>query len=371
MRLIAIHFEPKDVLTGCQIYRINVPFYYLGKHGWDIRVEKWEFIQEEFLKYGRGTFVKLAMDYDVFVFPRLTLDPGQSSRGLASLFKLIRVMGKRIIYEVDDDFTNLHRDLHHLGVHGMSEVASWCDANTVTTPFLAKLMTSVTKRRSYILPNMLGPEIWERPDRFIPHEGVTIGLSGSPTHEADWKILETVLPEIAKKDYGFKVQFLITGYHPEYLRELPNSEMIPGLPYDDYAQIVRHSDIVLAPVDPDDRFNDYKSPIKVIEGMGASRPVDDTIGGAACIATDNQVYRLSIKHNKNGLLCTQTPKSWYDAIDSVLSDPSLRSRLSVAGHAWAWKRHDIRKTWHEWSRAYYDVVGKPGNRKVLPTSSGT
>lgn len=362
MNILAIHFEPKDQLSACQIYRTNIPFYELRKHGWGADWENWESIREQYMKQGAEVFTKLIQAYDIFVLPRVTATEDGTLEGLAILVRLMRLNGKRVIYEVDDDFTNKHRDLRHMGVHRAMEIAAWCDAATVTTPYLAEIMSKQMRRKAYILPNMVTKDLWNDTSHYLPHEGLVIGLSGSPTHFQDWKVLETVIPRILENDYGTPVTFRITGFHPEYIREVPEVEFIPPQNYINYAQIVRTCDLVLAPVVPDDGFNLAKSPIKVIEGMAATR----YDYGAACIATDNPVYRLAIENGKNGLLVQHTPEAWYNAIDTLLKDTSLRQNLQLAGHAWVWKRHDIATRWTEWARAYQQIAAKPLNPIALP-----
>lgn len=365
MKVLAIHFQPDHQLSACQIYRTNMPFYYLQQHGWKAEWENWNAIRDLHVKHGKKVYLDLVKSYDVFVFPRLTADPRTPVlEGLAALFHLIRLAGKRIVYEVDDDFSNKHRDLTSMGVHRAMEVASWADAVTVTTPYLADLMRQETRRPVYVLPNMIESTVWKKPESRIPHEGVVIGLTGSPTHYQDWYVLKEVIPSLLEKHPT--ARFQIMGFHPDYLQDLPEVQYLAPAPYEEYAEVIRSCDIILAPVDPSDRFNDGKSPIKVIEGMAASRPVGVSLGGAACIATDNVVYRLAIESGKNGLLCTHTPDAWYTAIDRLLSNPLERERISITGHQWVWKRHDISSTWTEWARAYQKIVSKPANTCTLP-----
>lgn len=365
MKVLAIHFQPDQQLSACQIYRTNMPYYYLRQHGWSAEWENWSKIKEQHEKYGKEVYLRLASNYDVFVFPRLTAPPdSQMLEGLMALFYLIRLAGKRIVYEVDDDFSNKHRDLTPMGVHRAMEIASWADAITVTTPYLGELMRKETRRPVYVLPNMIEPQLWKRPDQSIAHEGVVIGLTGSPTHYYDWLVLKEVIPSLLAKHPT--ARFQVMGFHPDYLRELPEVQFLPPVAYDQYVEVIRSCDIVLAPVDPTDTFNLSKSPIKVIEGMAATRPIGSAMGGAACIATDNLVYRLAIENGKNGLLCTHTPEAWYTAIDRLLSNPQERERLALAGHQWVWKRHDISATWVEWSRAYHKIVDKPRNTHPMP-----
>lgn len=367
MNVLALHFQTGSELSACQIYRTNIPFYALRQHGWRADWENWDVIREQFNRRGRSVFIDLLNTYDLFTFPRLTIPKEETTGALAALFQFLRSGHKRIVYEVDDDFTNEHRDLVSMGVRGAVQLASWCDAITVTTQHLGDLMSKRTGRKSYVLPNMVIRDPWDHPERFIADHPLRIGLTGSKTHQEDWRVLETVLPRLLQQHPN--VELLVAGFQPDYLREIPNAIFLEPLPYDAYAEVVRSCDIILAPVDPDDAFNNSKSPIKVIEGMAASRPVGSALGGAACIATRNKVYPLAIRDGENGLLVNQTSESWYTALERLIADEALRHRLQWAGHKWVWKRHDIGKTWVQWSRAYQDICARPVNSTSLPLVS--
>jgi glycosyltransferase involved in cell wall biosynthesis len=275
-------------------------------------------------------------------------------------------MNKRIVYEVDDDLTNKYRDFSTVGVKHALKIASWTDAVTVTTPYLAQLMKDGTKRPQYVLPNMLDPDIWDIPVEYTGDPEITILLSGSMSHMEDWKVLETVLPRIAENEYDYPVKIHIAGFTPDYLRDIPHSVRIPGVPYQTYVNLVKDADIVLAPVDPKDGFNLSKSPIKVIEGMGATRLLSNgELGGAACIATRTPVYELAIKNGENGLLVEHTPDAWYQAIDRMVRDHQARLSFQANGGKWAWSHHNIHKEWIRWDKAYRKILKSPQNQAKL------
>lgn len=362
MNVLAISLlKPEEPPNACQIYRINMPLVHManrGRHGF------LSITYEDLVNTTRRNVqetLELVMKSDLFVFPRAYAVNDDALEAWRMIFKLIRVGGKdkRIIYEVDDDYTNRHRDFTEWHMYHAMKIASWCDAITVTTPHLAKLMREETRRPVHILPNCLDPVVWRRPERTRSHDGVTIGLSGSQTHHGDWLVLKDVMPRILAADHGKPVRFVLTGFHPDYLRELPDTEYIDVLPYAQYAELVRMCDIVLAPVDPDDGFNHSKSPLKAIEGMGATRLLDQqTVAGAAVIATQSVTYE-TVKHGKTGLLVPHTPESWYNAIESLLRNDQLRQQLQISAHNWVWKHHDISKEWMKWQAAYRQILSKP------------
>ena len=341
--------------SACEIYRVNMPLHFLGqnKH-WQVQ---WLFSGDLVAEYATrkiNTWKRVVEQSDLLIFPR-TYAQDQNTLELFHLFfEAIHRAGKKIVYEVDDDYTNEHRAV----IHGDAiSIAQHADAITVTTPLLGDLMTERTKRPHHILPNMLDPTLWAKGNIERPEKGVGkvyIALSGSATHYNDWKVLADIFPPLMEK-YP-QAHLILTGFHPDYLSDVPNVTRIPGLPYPTYASMVRQCDIVLAPVDPDDGFNLAKSPIKAVEGMGARRLVNGKAAGAAVIATNNPVYQLSIRHEDTGLLVAHTPHAWQDAIETLIADEPLRHRLQYNGYRHVWKHLDISKHWTLWAKAYRSIL---------------
>lgn len=334
---------------ACEIYRITMPLHYLARKGWNTRWLHASTIRQ----YGPLFLNRLVTETDIFVIPRGIATSETELAALQEFIDALRDRGAKVVYEVDDDYTNEHREVHDGDAIG---VASLCDAITVTTPYLGEMMTEKTVRPHYVLPNMLDPDLWknyQEPKR-LDRKQILIGLTGSPTHEHDWRVLEMVLPEILERFQN--VSLLVGGYHPDYLQELPRTQFIPPVNYDAYSQIIRSCDIILAPIDPEDKFNWGKSPIKAIEGMGATRTLKGSPAGAAIIATDAYIYRLAVQDGITGLLVEQKPEAWLEALYDLISNTELRHRLQRAGWKKTWKHYNIADGASEWSKAYHSIL---------------
>lgn len=376
MRVIALHAENKPKPGACELYRINQPLYHLGKvAGWQVG---WDTMHTVFGEWyikaqagDRGVSVyKFLESIDVLVLPRMRIMDEAVTLMLEDLVELSKQFDVKLIYEVDDDFTNEHRSV----IAGkMEEVASRCDAITVTTPFLAETMARVTGKPTYVLPNMLDPAIWRNGDirRNLSEDNVLIWLSGSKTHINDWKVLEEVFTPLLYKHPHARL--VICGYHPDYLSNIEGAVYLDGVDYGTYAQMVRQSDIVLAPVDPTDGFNMGKSPIKAVEGMGAVRKVQNQFCGAAVIATNNPVYRLAVRDGLDGMLVEHEPQAWFDGMDKLLSDAPLRRRLQQNAYNTVWKKGhwDITRKWSLWADAYRKIASQSKQKvKFAPVGEG-
>lgn len=352
-KVLAIFAGAKRPLGGCEIYRVTMPFHYLEQRGhWKA---DWAFFDDLFAqaqRYGSTYWYHLLTTYDLFVFPRFYTRP-EHEGSLKELMSVFRDLGKPVIYEVDDDYTNRYRVV----VDGNAmDVARECNAITVTTPYLAQLMKLEAGIEPYVLPNCFAPDAWYPLPRgtFRDESKVTIGLTGSATHAEDWRVLETVLPKVLEND---KAHLILMGYHPDYLKDLPNTTYLPGLPYDKYAQIIQRCDIILTPLN-EDGFNLGKSPLKAIEGMAARRMVNGHIAGAAVISSDHPVYRLAVQHNKTGIVTPHAADAWLDYIQTLVHDDKFRQQLQIQGHEWVGKHHDISKKWSLWQNAYDAILRK-------------
>lgn len=346
--VVALFGGLEKQLGGCEIYRVAMPLYALGKtNRWDTG---WTWLGELLLKPQKLALILSATD--VVVFPRLYM-PEASEAMIDDFFGLLEESGVRTVYEVDDDFTNEYR---HVIDGDAMVIARRCDAITVTTPLLAERMTKLTGRKSHVLPNSIDPNVWMAGEvkRKVADGDVIIALTGSATHAQDWSILEGVLPSLLDK-YPF-LHVILGGYTPDYIGTHPRLERIPPLDYARYANMLRQCDIVLAPVDPTDKFNLFKSPIKAVEGMSAQRMVGHYWGGSAVIATRNPVYELAIDNGKDGLLLPHERNEWIAALERVIEDKDYRQRLQ-----WnAWKRAQkdflITRNVRLWEKAYRDVL---------------
>lgn len=339
-------------LGGCEIYRVTMPYYWLEKKlGWKADWTFFEPFLMEFLR-DRTILARVLSTYDLFVFPRYYIPdstPPEVKRVMLDVFDIFRKMGKAIIYEVDDDYTNLDRQV----IDGDAMiVASAASAVTVTTQILADLMTEKSGRKSYVLPNMFSPDVFfDEPPRKVTDK-VVIGLTGSGSHVRDWEVLKEVIPVLVDRP---DVHVVIGGFHPDYIADHENISFVPALEYGQYVQLIQALDIVLAPVNGE-QFNLYKSPIKAVEGMAARRPVGDSFGGAAVIASDNAVYRQAVEHGNTGLLVAYDPSAWLNAIEGLVEDEQTRQRFQLKGHERVCRTRDISKHVDLWANAYQAVL---------------
>jgi glycosyltransferase involved in cell wall biosynthesis len=352
---------------GCEVYRVTQPLHYLGQQSdW---ATSWAPINA--LRSRKDFF-----DFDIYIFPRITVPHkdaidnkhdkdslilaeryGVTELGPVPMITVLKAMGKKTVYECDDDFTNIWRTVHGGGEDAL-QVARQCDAVTVSTPHLANLMQKFTGKPSYVVPNCIEPGLWADPGFERKIKGLTIGLSGSQTHDDDWRVLETVIPKILEK-YP-TTTFVLSGHHPSYFDDLPKDRVVRlgGVPYGTYPAVFRSFDIALAPVDPHDQFNLSKSGIKAIEAMAAQRKVGSKSGGACIIATRMNIYERVVIPGSTGLLVEHTPEAWEAAISQMVENKQKREKLQIRGHRWVKKNRSIHTNWKHWASTYKRILSQ-------------
>lgn len=273
--------------------------------------------------------------FDIYVMCRASV--GTVDKRLIQFMDIVHESGRKLIYETDDDYTNEHRRTTE---GDAITVASTCDAITTTTPYLSRILGQHNEH-VYQLPNAIDFDIWDKVEHY-EEDTITIGLAGTGTHFEDYKLVKDALFKLAKT-YGDRVRFLLLGYKPYYLEDLPNMEFIEFRPYQDYAHALGLVDIGLCPLVPDDPFNLAKSAIKALEYMAA---------GATVVAQNMPVYRRVVNNRHNGLLA----RDWYEPIALLVEDQQLRRKLAKQGRTWVRKHRNIRTLAKKWYRVYEEVM---------------
>jgi len=329
-RVLALLPDKMVDMDGVSFVRIAGPFSILQQAGYPV----------EFMPYDKAR--KLAREragisgFDLFVFPRAAEKTGL----LTQLFKSVQSTGKKIVWETDDDYTNKYRTVIDADAITPAKQAS---AITVSVPNLVTVYREITDKPIYLLQNTIDRVFWNAAMGKREIKAITIGLVGTKTHYNDWSFAKDALYRIAEKYQH--IHFVIGGYLPDYLQDLPRLTFIPPCRYQDYPHMVRQIDIGLAPLDPDDQFNVSKSAIKVLEYWAS---------GTAVIATDCSVYRRVVTNGQNGLLCT-SPNDWFESISLLIEDAHYRNMIVVSGDYYLKTKRDMHRRAIEWWETYKEI----------------
>lgn len=149
--------------------------------------------------------------------------------------------------------------------------------------------------------------------------GLRIGyLSGSLSHDLDWAYIEPALLSVLDQFRDAELWLIGSISQTANLKKLGERvTRIPMQPWQYLPGIIRQLDVNLAPLTPDNRFNEAKSAIKWLEAALVCTPT---------LASSTQPFREAIQHNVNGLLA-ETPEDWHACLSDLLRDAELRKRL--------------------------------------------
>jgi glycosyltransferase involved in cell wall biosynthesis len=350
MKILAL-VANRQAVGAVEVYRVTMPLTYLENLS-EMRTD-WmpKGAAAMQIKYGRSEFLNV----DIVVLAKFMAD-----EDLEALVDVVRYHGAKAVYETDDDYSGRYRPADPTRGGDWRKILPYVDAITVTCSHLAELAREDSGGKPvYVVPNAIELS-WFRAvssaavDLFS--DQLTVMLAGTKTHQGDWRVVAEVMPQILA-DYP-DVKFLAVC-EKEYYGYLGDAGamFMPPAPYIQYPALLRQADILCAPLIPEDRFNWSKSPIKVIEGWSAERPISRTrVGGAALVASKAPPYTGVVQNRHNGLIVDHTPEAWDVALRLLIEDRVLRQKVQYEGLKDA-RRFDIKTRWVDWHRAYKQIGG--------------
>jgi glycosyltransferase involved in cell wall biosynthesis len=274
---------------------------------------------------------------DVFVGQRVCMPaPSTTWRRLA-------LEGRHLVCELDDDLFRVDPSSPAHSVFSGQEIQARIRGNlalamrvTVTTEPLAAVVREFNPDVR-VVPNMVPAALlgWERPRC----GQVTVGWSGSATHQMDLEEVVAPLRQFARRVPEARVHLMGADYRQ--LLRLPADQVrhtgwVGGV--EDFHRAIDF-DIGLAPLRPH-VFNAAKSDIRIVE-LGAL--------GIPVVASDYGPYAESVQHGVTGFLCRR-PHQWVKALTELARDEGMRVEMGAAGRKWASTR-TIEGNGHLWAEA--------------------
>ena len=335
---VLVLLPESEKIGGCTYVRVTGPLSFLKEKGYPV-----DWMTQEtarFLAFGGKLGIS---NYELVVFPR-TADVGDGR--VVKLVKLLNSVGLATVFETDDDYTN---EFRHTIDGDANTIMNEVTAITVSTPHLRAQCAKHTKTPIYLLQNCIDLRFWNEQAVRTPRvvDGLTIGIVGTTTHYADWKLAKDALYQIGE-NYP-DVNFVIGGFFPDYLQDLPRLTRLESVPYQEYPSLVRQVDIGLCPLVPDDNFNKSKSGIKAMEYWTA---------GAAVVASDCSVYNRVVDADRGALVSTTA--EWYGAIKALIENPALRAEQVANGQKWIRCNRNMEHNSMFWWDVYAEVYQKYG-----------
>lgn len=269
------------------------------------------------------------------------------------LMREYKKLGKRVLYDMDDDFWNVSKDNpSSLVSNALKDQYEGMirEADAVITPskILKKKFEKHFKKKVFICPNGIDYDIYkERPKE---HDGLFIGYMGAASHWRDLGIIGDVVEKLGEKYDFFFVIYGITGeplesaiyyynkmlqnnFQPEkneYFRaaldfyaQLKRVKLlhIPFMPPELHPSVLSRADIDIgiAPLE-DKEFNAGKSCVKYYEYASV---------GTVCLASDVEPYKSEVNY-----LAKNTFKDWYNKLEKLIVDEKFRKDLLAKQQNW-------------------------------------
>jgi glycosyltransferase involved in cell wall biosynthesis len=299
---------------------------------------------------------------DLLVVERHTLWPYEGQLdGFARVLSLCRRKGVPVVYELDDNLLDLHRDAPWQLYPGdalrgvVAFLARHADGMIVSTPAIAERVAHL-RSGVLVVPNALDERLFGPGPASPPQSSaVTVGYMGTLTHEADLRMVLAPLRALLARHAG-RVRLELVGggagrRMASLFEGLPFRSLDPGAE-DRYPRFVPWMrghlrwDFAIAPLE-DDAFTRGKSDLKYLDYAALGIPG---------VFSDVRPYRDSVRHRETGLLAKNEPGAWADALEEMVTDGALRARLAEAAKAEVHGSRMLRTNASRWSDAFEAIV---------------
>lgn len=335
----------KDILfiNGCGLphperYRVDHQIEQLESHG--IYCDKifYEKLTLDQIKYYRG-----------FIFYRCPIIPM-----IEKFIKIAKENNKTCFYDIDDlvfdlKYTNEikyldtlskeERKLYDDGVIRMGQTLKLCEYGITSTDTLQREMKKYLKD-VYINRNVASDEMIKYSKKALDsvkkdNSKIIMGyLSGSITHNDDFKIIMPIIVELLKKYEN--LYFMMVGLLdlPKEMEEVKDKILTsPFVDWKNLPSLIYSIDINLAPLE-DSMFNAAKSENKWMEAGLVKIPT---------VASNVGAFKHEIIHGKTGMLCSNE-KEWKDSLETLIENKEIRDQIGQNAYHEVMEKHTTIKT---------------------------
>lgn len=319
LSMLAFHYRPIRVAV---IGGVNEPAHnQLCFFNYFALMRNWGIVEWRSFLDTRATLDELAT-YDLVIFSRV-----RSAHGL-TLMRALNTRNVRTLYMLDDNWFWLGREWQEYAAYftpGKPDYENFlacvrlADATLTYSKPLAEDLRPYAKRL-FQLPTNVDMRVFPNPARKNTHTNTrtTIGYVGSLRKNM---MAFDALVEIARQREDVSLFVMSNSLPPEFAAlPPPRIHFEPyQFNYEGYAATVTAAapDVLVAPVGRS-RFEESKCPNKFLE-ISAS--------GAAGVYTRAEPYLSHVTEGNTGLFADDNVASWIKAINSLVDDKALRSRI--------------------------------------------
>lgn len=263
---------------------------------------------------------------DVVIVQRLAASTEAEAE---QLIALCRLLGAKLVYEIDDDLLAIGEDhpeygFYRIAAQTVRQLGSTADEIWVSTEALAA-SSRMINRNVVVLHNYLDPRIWRVRAAPAQTDKARILYMGTTTHSDDFEAVFLPAFQRLVSDLGSRVRATIIGV----TEDVPEESCISAIPipigvgatYPSFAswlQSLPPFDIGVAPL-TDTPFNGAKSHIKWLEYSAL---------GLATVASSLAEYPQSINDGVDGILAGKTVDEFHTQLRRVVEDCDLRAAIA-------------------------------------------
>lgn len=272
-----------------------------------------------------------------------------------------RERGIATIYEIDDDIWNICPVFKEysdkcIRPEDSEEIMRECDAITVSTPELGQVVSEKLHGKPvFVVPNAVDMEMWDAAhiERQVAEssDDVTIGWMASQSHLMDAPLVGEVLRDLMLKHANLRLHFIGWIDMQAFLGDMmaPFKDRIQcdnWVPVSQLADAMKSFDIGLLPL-VDHPFNVAKSELKFLQYAALGIPA---------VASPLPCYNRTIKPGTGFIAENNSPGSWFECLDALISDADLRRGVGARARQLVYLKHNIKDHFRAWLDTFKAVV---------------
>jgi GT2 family glycosyltransferase/glycosyltransferase involved in cell wall biosynthesis len=301
-------------------------------------------------------------DADVILVQRIAIQEMETAQRIADA---CRRRGSRLLFEIDDNLFDMpveHPDYENYTQH--MQAAKWlamsADAVTTSTEMLRQRMLEFNAN-VIVLPNYLDDRLWPAPADFRQFSSgqIRILYAGTISHCHDLELLRCAAQALRGKNIEIEVVGVVDGVTDnKWFRSIPVPHRIAAS-YPRFVEWIRNQNCWHWGVAPlvDNQFNRCKSALKYLEYSALGLP-------SVCSA--GAVYSTAIRHEETGILTSNEPECWREALLRASTESELWERLRKACRTVA--RENAISARSEQIRSLWKAIGNGLPIKEMPAS---